>query len=996
MARMTFVSPILALRLGPVDFAEPLWLILLLTLVPVVWLWWHSKVPATRLRKRVELAMRCILITALVLALAGTRIVWSTKGVCVVFAIDQSASVPAGARETIRALIQQEIDKMKKDDQFVIVEFGGDAVLGVLPSPKGTLPPPTKVNDVGRTDIARALRLAMASLPSDRQKRIVLITDGNQNTGDALREARIAAANDVEVSTMLITARAGREVMVEQVLAPASVQKDANFTVRAIITSDAAQSATLIVSRNGQPLPGQKIALKAGTNVVDLPDTAREGGFNEFAVTVIPDAKDGDTFSANNTGHAYTKVEAPGRVLLVNGKRPERDYLADALISRGVTLDVTSPGALPARPADYMKYDCIILNNVGAHKLADTQMIELERWVKDSGGGLIMIGGDDAFGSGGYKGTRLEAVAPVEMDVKRKKNLASLAIVIVLDKSGSMGAPAGGGGKMKMDLANMGAAVTIDLLDERDYALVGAVDTMVKWLDAGGRVLPMTGPNKARLRANTLSNQPGGGGIFCKTALAHAYRVINGPEVDAMTRHVIMFADTQDSEQQEDCVDMARKMFMSNPSVTTSVIGLGDKSDPHVPFQEQVAKAGGGRSLITNDPMALPRLFAKEAFMVARNAFVEKKDGITPTLYTSPLFEGIATPGAGGRNATGVPKVFGYVGTTMKPRATLAAHGLEQDDPLLAHWVIGLGKAVAYTSDVNPRWGKDWVSWDGFAKFWQQTVKWTSRNANSSQLATSVTVDASGGNIVIEAVDAQGKPLNNLQLKGNVVPPDQTRSTIEAQIQQIAPGRYQGRFPASARGTYIVNVVDQKSGVPVDSTPGIMSYPPEFKNLNPNPALLGTVAQTTGGVTLTNLENIFAPRPDAVKTYWPLWLPLLLVVAIGLVLDIAWRRLNVADWFRRGRPAPLPSTAAALGAFKTVRESRRDVATQTQSMRDRIEAAAVSAPDALPTFTDAGGAGSSTVVTERPEAAPPGEAYSNRLMSAKKRAAEQIKEKNEG
>jgi len=153
-----------------------------------------------------------------------------------------------------------------------------------------------------------------------------------------------------------------------------------------------------------------------------------------------------------------------------------------------------------------------------------------------------------------------------------------------------------------------------------------------------------------------------------------------------MAKHVIMFADAQDSEQQEDCVAMAKQMF-EREHITTSVIGMGTPSDPHWGFQQDVAAAGHGRSAITDDVMQLPKLFAKEAFIVSRNAFVEKKEGIVPRLYQSPLLEGFVEHGIGG-----VPRIYGYVGTTLKPRAALAMHGVEAEDPLLAHWVIGLGK----------------------------------------------------------------------------------------------------------------------------------------------------------------------------------------------------------------------------------------------------------------------------------------------------------------
>ncbi|HVX86535.1 MAG TPA: VWA domain-containing protein [Phycisphaerae bacterium] len=983
---------VLAMRLGPLDFAQPLWLLGLLLLAPIFYWWKTSRVAGSPIRRSVALALRSLLILALVLALAGTRVVWFTKGICVVFVLDQSQSVPGAARDVARERIQNEIQKMTDDDQFVVVEFAGDAILESVPSPKGPMPPASKVADPGRTDIARALRLAMASFPPDRQKRIVLFSDGNQNNGDALKEARIAAANFVDVDVLLISAPPGHEVMVDQLVVPPHVRKDAQFVVRALVNSDTAQTAQLVVTRDGSLLDPITVQLKPGANVIDIPqDGLSDGGFHQFQVTVQPQRPDDDTFAANNTGYAFTQVDAPGKVLLVE-ENPRGDHLYDALRQAGIAVQEGGVGALPSTVKDFGPYDCVILDNVNRFNLSTIQMTELERWVKEMGGGLVLVGGDNSFGPGGYKGTPLEDVAPVDMDVKREKHLASLAIVVVLDKSGSMGAPANASGIEKMRLADEGAVEVLKLLDPSDSAMIGAVDTEVQWVGPA-KLLPMTPSNKSKLIDDTRTVVSGGGGIYCETALAHAYDLINAPGVDAMAKHVIMFADTQDSEQQEACVQMARDNF-NRHGVTTSVIGLGDKLDSDSPFQQEVAKAGHGRWDASSDAMALPRLFAKEAFLVSRQAFVEKKEGITPTLYPSPLLEGFETAGGG------VPKVYGYVGTTLKPRATMAMHGLEPDDPLLAHWSIGLGKCVAYMSDTGDRWGRDWAAWNGYSKFWAQVVRWVSRGTVSNGVATSTVIDGSDGHIIVDANDSNGRPINNLQLKADVISPDQTAATKNVPLEQIGPGRYQGRFTASQRGTYLVSVADAKSNDPVGVGGGVLSYPPEYRDLKPNAALMTAMADATGGKQLSNLDGVFAPKPDPVRTFWPLWETLLVLIASGLLADVAWRRLNLIDWLRPRRPAGIPvlqtpSQAATVGAWRSVKTARRDVETQRETLREKVEARAA----AMPASTDHQPSGATAIAEATTPAKSPkpgvSEGYANRLLDAKRRAADQIREQSD-
>lgn len=968
------------------DFSQPEYLYLLGLLIPIIYIWRTSRVPASHTRKWGSLVLRTILVLGLVLALAGTRIVWKDKGLCVAFVIDQSQSIPGQMRDDIRNKIREIVDRMDKDDQFVIVEFGGDAVLASLPSYKGAMPEPAKVLDAGHTDIARALRLAMASFPADRQKRVVLFSDGNQNVGDSMREARIASANDVDVNTVLLRAGGEHEVMVDQVILPPRVQKDVRFAVRAVITADQAQGAKLTVSRDGKAISEQQVQLKAGATIFDIPDKVADGGFHEYSILIQPDGgAKADTFSANNTAYGFVRVDGPGKVLVVRGNIGAHDYISDALLDARISTDPGSPSIVPSDMRGLLGYDCVVLQNVGKQYLTPQQVDALANWVKDFGGGLVIIGGDDSFGPGGYKGTPLEAISPVDMDIKRKKHLASVALVVMLDKSGSMGMPVGT--LTKMNLANQGAVESIKLLTDADEANIAAVDTEVKWVMGSSKLLPMNSVQKAALSHETLSVVSGGGGIFAKTALAHAYDAINARGVDAMVRHVILFADTADTEQKEDCIELAIANFRKSPSVTTSVIGLGNLGDPDIEFQKQLAKVGGGRAYVTDDANNLPRIFSKEAFIASRNAFVEKKEGIVPTLRDSPLMEGFLD--------RGVPRIYGYVGTTLKPRATLAASGVEPDDPLIAHWIIGLGKVVAYTSDTGTRWGKDWISWDGFSKFWLQTIRWAGRSVQNQQLTTTTTIEGNEGRVEVEAIGADGKPINNQRLEARIAPPGSNDANQKVPLIQVAPGKYQGRFTPRDRGTYMVNVIDQASSNAVDVSGATLSYPPEFRDLTPNASLMNRIADVTGGKVEKNLDNIWLPKPIPVTTFWPLWDILIIIALGGLLLDVAWRRLNILDWFVQQRGAvSLAGAGQALGALKVIRSGRSQVEQQRETLRQRVETPPVETKPSAPSpQADA------AVAVMEPEAPPapaasesqPGD-YRGKLLAAKRRAEQQIRD----
>jgi len=951
----------------------------------------------------VSLILRCALVVALVFALAGTRLVWHSNGICVVFVLDQSQSVPGAARDAARHAIETQTQKMRKDDQFAVVEFGKDAVLGSLPSAKGPMPPNAQVADTGHTDIARALRLAMASFPPDRQKRIVLFSDGNQNAGDAMKEARIAAAQDVDVDVMLLAAQTqGHEVMVDQVIVPPRVRKDATFMIRTIISSDIPQTVRLSVMRDGVFMQKDRVTLKAGTNVIDIPDSLSSagGGYHHYTVTVDEAI---DTFEANNTGYAFTKVDATGKVLVVRGKPETEDYLSRALKSSGLDVQTIPSSRIPATARDFASFDCVILDdvNAGVMNFSPTQMKELGRWVTDFGGGLVLVGGDDSFGPGDYASTPLETVSPVSMDIKRKESLASIAVVIVNDKSGSMGAPAeGGAGLEKMDLANEGSIKVIEALDSRDYAMIGAVDTEIRWI-GGNRLLQMTEANKRSLSSDTRRVRAGGGGIYCTTALYNAYQLLNGSHVNAMAKHVIMFADASDAEQQlEGSVAMVRQNYNLH-GITTSCIGLGKPGDVDVGYLQEVAgnprgmgasgtSNGHGRFYLTNDSRELPRIFAKEAFIINKKPYVEEPKGIVMARYHSPLLQGFE----------GLPKIYGYVGTTLKPRATLALHGLKSDDPVLAHWVIGLGKCVAYTSDSSSRWGKDFVASPVYEKFWAQVVRWVSRTQESSGLTTSTMIEGSSGTVTVDAADETGRPINNWTgMKAKILRPNSDVRSEEVELEQIGPGKYQGKFAASERGTYLVTVFDGATQQPLSTGGGVLSYPPEYRDLRPNAPLLHAIAETSGGQYLDTLNNVFDQKPEPVQTFWPLWQTLLIFLAAGLLLDVAWRRLNIADWFRRTSFRGMPVLAGRgehLQAYRTIKAGRKEVQTQRETLRERV----ASLEQVVASAAKGGGHPAVPRTAEsakKPtETAPPPEkveGYANRLMVAKKRAAEQMRER---
>jgi Ca-activated chloride channel family protein len=425
--------------------------------------------------------------------------------------------------------------------------------------------------------------------------------------------------------------------------------------------------------------------------------------------------------SDNNADKVVPRT-VPEKVLLVQVEK-HASPLEAALAVAGFQVVRAEPDALPATADAFAPYDCVILDNINyADVSAPAKMAALKKWVQEGAGGLVLIGGDDSFGPGGYTDTVLEELAPVEMDVKRRKRLAPLAQIMMLDKSGSMGMPMkAGAGLQKMQVVEEGVCTAVERLDADDLALVGVCDMQVRWADDLDKLMPMLPANKARIEAATRKVQAGGGGILCTTALTQSYDLLKKDDSKGMSRHVTLFADAQDSDQQEGSVELAKEMFVKF-GITTSVIGMGLPTDPHASFQKAVAEAGHGRWFVTEDVNNLGRLFIKDAFITSRQPYIERAEGWTLTPAASPLLPGIK-PG----DTAALPKVYGYVATTLKPRATLALHGQTADDPVLAHWVTGRGRSVAFTAVTPWPWDKEWATMNGYGKFWAQVVHWVSR-----------------------------------------------------------------------------------------------------------------------------------------------------------------------------------------------------------------------------------------------------------------------------
>lgn len=852
------------------QFVYPLALLLFVVLAPLILYLGWPRTPRRRRRDVASLILRLAIVALLILGLAGAQSVQAADKLSVVFLLDESDSIDAQMRAQAEAFIREALRNIKTNDRAAVVAFGKNALIERPLSPSGELSPLGATPIRLETDMAEAIRLGVAMFPADAARRIVILSDGIQTEGDAAEAARLAAANSVQIDYVPLTRVPGPEVLVTNVSAPSTVGEDELFDVTVTVQSEAQALVTMTITAGGSVILAENVTLQAGTNAFTRTLKAPKQGFADLAVRVDP-AAGSDTFYQNNELAAFTQVTGEPRILLVTQTPEEIASLLPALQNSGIGVDVVNAESLPSGLAGLASYKSIVLANVPATVLTDSQMRLIQTYVRDLGGGLVMIGGPESYGVGGYFETPIEETLPVQMQLKDQKRVPSLTMVYVIDRSGSMEV-IGVSGITNLELAKEASRRSINFLYPRDRAGVLSFDSDPQWLV---QIQPVT--NKDSMVSQIGALRPGGG-----TDIYNAVKKIQAdlPGDPSTLKHVILLTDG--GADPTGIVEMVESM-KNDHNITTTAIGIGDGVPP---FMQDIARAGGGTYYKLADARNIPQIFSAETVLITRSYIVEKD--FTPILTANnEMLRGI----------TAVPELKGYVATSAKDTATIVLTAPGYNDPLLATWQYGLGRAVAWTSDAAPRWSVNWVQWDGFQRFWSQIIRSSIVEGLDTRLETRV-VNRDGKSIlVVEARDEEGGYLNGLALKGSVVDPK--LAAKEVQLQQVAPGIYEGEIQPGQEGAYFIGVSGTvaagEENVAVTQRAGwVLTYSPEYRLRDADPGLLQDIGDLTSGRNLTNqIEAVFAHDIASAQSYTPLFPLLLLLAALLLPLDIAVRRVVV-------------------------------------------------------------------------------------------------------
>jgi uncharacterized membrane protein len=956
------------------QFSHPYWLLAALpALAWILWLGWKTDVQITPWRRWTALLLRTIVCLALVFAIAGMQWLLPVEGMNVFFVLDRSDSIPSAQQDAAKSLVNQLAGLKKKDDKAGVIIFGTDASIDRMPNEKIDLEKVEAVVDTQRSDLASAIRLATAAFAETGQKRIVLMSDGNENIGDAMAAVAGAKSQGATVDVVPLGVTRGNDVFVQKVQVPTKLKKGQPFEAKIFVQADQAQKATVRLYRNEQFLGEQTVQLDAGKNLFSFPQTLPEQGFFNYDVRV--DAV-GDSLPQNNRATAFASVKGDPRVLLISGEPDQDETLAAALRSARLDVKVVGLNGLPNSLAEMDSYDAIFISNLSAGDLGRDTMSLLEAAVRDFGVGLVCIGGENSYAAGGYRNTPLETALPVSMELDSKKVLPPGAVVLVMH-----GMEFANGNQVARDCA-LGVLGALGPADELGVILWDGTDQWVYDLQK-------VGDKSAAGRAIAGMNQ-GDLGSF-QGVLEESYKALKKSK--ASLKHIIVFSDGDPAPP-----SAALMQQIVADRITVSTVLIAGHVGPQTMIS--IAEQGKGRFYNVTSPSMLPQIFIKETAVILKLAIYEEP--FKPQVRSaSEVSRGIV--------AAEYPQLLGYVATSLKPRAEtpLLTH---KGDPLLAHWQYGLGRAVAFTSDARAKWGKNWLGWERYRQFWSQIAQWSLRRLENADFTSEVIVDKGEGVINVEALDEKGNYKNFMNLQAAVVSPKGERMTVR--LEQTGPGHYEAKFPTKEVGGYLLNLMQVENGQAVAGqvVGASVNFSPEFAAGEPNLNLLRRITETGGGRLLDpgkpGTDNPFTH--DRIRTKRPLdlWEWLIQLAVILFVFDVGVRRIDLdrEEWakvtaklrkwffFWQGTPRPVEaeeSLTTLLARRDEVRGGKTAAGTEARPELFKPEQTPALTAGFPPTDTASAAPTSPTAPIAPPPAPEAGEktvGTTSRLLEAKRRA----------
>ena len=866
------------------ELTRPLFLgagILALTIIVAIWRIFPPPLP--RGRARFSLGLRVLIVLLLTASLAGFQVQTTPNRQSLLVAADLSASVQS-ALDTEAATVRRILQQRRGDDRAGVLSFGRDSQVEVNISKDPQFGEFQSQPNPHYTDLAAALQLGGSVLPDDSRKHIVVISDGRANLGDAVSEARLLRAEGVRVDTFALPVPVGTEAYIDRLDAPRTQTQGQQTNAQALVVTNTATHVTVRWYLDRTLVNTVQLDLPVGETILKQTVTPAEPGFH--AVRVVMDAVR-DTYAENNLGEALIQVVGPPRVLLVENALGDAASLEAALHSTGIGTASVTPERLPRSAADLAAYQAVVLVNIPASSLGSDAMALLQASVRDLGTGLVVIGGADSYGPGGYAGTPLKTALPVQIQLPQDMQKPPVAVVLVLESAESS----------QGDQIVRGAAeAVVDQLTPRDKIAIsnGAMGPFVVSLG------PLTDKAavKRQIEAMSLGDPPSYAADLTAAdqALSHTTAAI---------KHLIFLGD---GDAQDNYQPIVTAMHAHGITVTTVAIGA---TGPDAAMLQQIAGWGHGRFYQSNSLSDIPQIFIKETREALKPWIVEGR--IAPQLASlADVIPGVPLDS--------FPVLSGYVATTPRAAADVVLKS-PQGDPLLATWQYGLGRVMAWTSDAQGRWTRGLLAWQAANRFFGDIVHASLPQPGDPALQVETRVQGDHTHLLVTA-----PPTSGATVTVSAVTPDLADAALT--LSPTGAGRFEGDLATDQVGSYLLHITQSAGGVVRHATTTglVVPYSPEYRDLGTNTATLKAIAQAGGGIVLTDLAQAFRVPVPSVKAAQPISEILLVLAILLFPVDVALRRLifrleDLPAWRTALQRAPV----AAVPAEATVRRLRERV-----------------------------------------------------------------------
>lgn len=825
---------------------------------------------SSRHARRLAIALRLVALLLLVVALAGPHLPVGTPLSARIYLADLSDSIDPAARERVQAWLQQELGRRDRNHLAAVVAFGSEAVVDRPLLAAEDLPWPgfTSRPEGGATDIGSALALGAALAKPEAPSRLVLISDGGETTGSALLAAERVRQLGIPIDVLPLPGALGHETGVAALdVAPRVHRGETVLATLLLYHSGLPDRVPLTLQLDGGRLWSGEITVQPGKNALRFPVTFPAEGLARLEAVISPRH---DGLRENNRAQALVFVTGSPRVLVAS----REPTLAAALEQGGLQVELRSPLTLPARIGDYAPYSALILDDVPAYLLNNPQLAAIRLFVERLGGGLLVLGGPNSFGPGGYFGTPLDEVLPVYSEAPERVYAPSLTMLLVLDQSGSMGDMAGG--QTKLQLAQEAALRAVSLLSPGDLVGVIAFESSPVW------VVPLQRAENQAIIRTQIGRLQAGGGTTIAPALEEAIRALEG--LDSAVKHVILLTDGRG--ESSDFSAQIRRLRQLGATVSTVAVGKDADRD----LLARLAEQGEGRYYFAEDPQQVPSIFAAETATVAQDLRVNRR--FRPREVRPASFIRALVPSGE------LPPLDGFTITTAKPGAIVHYVVPPEDHPLLASGRFGLGQTLVFTSSPAGDWGKSWREWPLLTPLLLQLVRSVLPEPPGTGLNARLELLGDRAELALEALNPDGTYRHYLEPRATLLLPD--GNVLQATMNEIEPGLYRASFPAGQPGEYVATVQAGESRVLAAAS---LPYSAEYREAGANLALLFELSALTGGHMLSFSDSAWDLPTGRTPAGLPLAPYLVLLGALVFLADLAARYLTAAARARLGRAA---------------------------------------------------------------------------------------------